>query len=158
MTRYADAGAIPLELMDTSERDGTEDTAREGDGRRSYCPVRFSCHARYRGARRNVVSDAVEYVLAHGRPVHRTGVVFYFLARRDVPPADLRLGWATRLIGTVVMVSRDGEVITIYRNRRALHSIRCKMKYRLPELSTSRAPRPAAADARAAGDTERATA
>ncbi|HEX5548777.1 MAG TPA: hypothetical protein VFX24_15310, partial [Ktedonobacterales bacterium] len=37
----------------------------------------FTWHARKRGARRNVAPDAVDYVLAHGRMIQRTGVMFY---------------------------------------------------------------------------------
>jgi|GEM_PF-921481 hypothetical protein len=97
----------------------------------SLRPVRFSYHARRRAARRNVVPDAIDYVLAYGRFLQRTGVTFYFLGRRDLPPADRCASWASRLIGTVVLVSRSGEVITVYRNRGALRAIRRKLKYRL---------------------------
>lgn len=94
-------------------------------------PLRLSRHALTRTARRNVVPDAVEYVLAHGRRLQRTGVTFYFLGERDIPPADRRAAWATRLVGTVVLMGRDGEIITVYRNQRALPAIRRKLKYRL---------------------------
>jgi hypothetical protein len=91
----------------------------------------YSLHASQRAARRNVVPDAVEYVLAHGRLTYRTGIRFYFLRRRDIPPADRRHGWCARLVGTVVLVAPAGEIITVYRNRRALSAIRRKPKYRL---------------------------
>lgn len=101
-------------------------------GERRMEPARFSWHALCRAARRNIVPDAVEYVLAYGRVVHRTGITFYFLAARDVPAADRRTSWAARLVGTVVLMGPDGEIITVYRNRRALPTIRRKVKYRLP--------------------------
>jgi hypothetical protein len=94
-------------------------------------PVRFSLHARRRAARRNVVPDAVEYVLQHGRCLARTGVTFYFLGQRDLPAADRRHDWAARLIGTVVLVASDGEIITVYRNHRAWRTIKRKLKYTL---------------------------
>jgi hypothetical protein len=94
-------------------------------------PVRFSRHAHTRAARRNLVPDAVEYVLTNGRQVQRTGVTFYFLGWRDMPGADQRASWASRLEGTVVLVAPNGEVVTVYRNRRALRAILKKMKYRL---------------------------
>lgn len=101
--------------------------------------ARFSLHAARRAARRNVIPDAVEYVLNYGRVLHRTGIAFYFLADRDVPAEDRHTAWVARLVGTVVLVSLDGEIITIYRNRRALPAIRRKRKYR---ISTSAAPTP----------------
>lgn len=94
----------------------------------------YSLHASRRAARRNVVPDAVEYVLAHGHLTHRTGIRFFFLRRRDIPPADLRHGWCVRLVGTVVLVAPEGDIITVYRNRRALPTIRRKPKYRLTSV------------------------
>ncbi|HEY1389359.1 MAG TPA: hypothetical protein VGF38_12520 [Ktedonobacterales bacterium] len=91
----------------------------------------FTWHARKRGARRNVAPDAVDYVLAHGRMIQRTGAMFYFLGRRDIPPCDRRANWASRLEGSIVVVASDGAVITIYRNRKGLRAITRKMKYHL---------------------------
>jgi len=93
--------------------------------------VSFTQHARKRGARRNVAPDAVDYVLTYGRMIRRTGAMFYFLGRRDIPPCDRRASWASRLEGSIVIVAPDGAVITIYRNRRGLHTIARKMKYQL---------------------------
>lgn len=91
----------------------------------------FTWHARKRGARRNVAPDAVDYVLAHGRMIQRTGVMFFFLGWRDIPPCDRSASWASRLEGSIVIVAPDGAVITIYRNRRGLRTIARKMKYHL---------------------------
>ena len=102
----------------------------EWAGARQASPVRFSLHALRRAARRNVVSDAIDYVLANGRVLHRTGITFHFLAARDVPAEDRRAAWVARLVGTVVLVGTDGGIITVYRNRRALPAIRRKLKYR----------------------------
>src|SRR5690348_12265783 len=112
----------------------------------------FTRHARRRSARRNVAPDAVDYVLAYGRMIQRTGAMFYFLGRRDIPPCDRRASWASRLEGSIVIVAPDGAVITIYRNRRGLHSIARKMKYQLgvdTHSSTRDAEPPTTAIARA---------
>ena len=95
--------------------------------------ISLTWHARRRGARRNVAPDAVEYVLAHGRMVRRTGAMFYFLGRRDIPACDRCASWATRLEGVIVVVAPDGGVITVYRDRHGLRAIERKMKYRLFE-------------------------
>lgn len=115
-----------------AERAAARDEAAEHDfGRR---PLPFTRHARKRGARRNVAPDAVEYVMAYGRMIQRTGVTFYFLGRRDIPPRDRRASWASRLEGTIVLQAPGEDVITIYRNRRGLRVIQRKMKYRLATL------------------------
>jgi hypothetical protein len=95
--------------------------------------ISFTLHARRRSARRNVAPDAVEYVLAYGRMIQRTGVMFFFLGHRDIPACDRCASWAARLEGTIVLVAPDGTVITVYRNRRGWRPIVRKMKYRLPE-------------------------
>lgn len=61
-----------------------------------------------------------------------TRVTFYFLGRRDVLAADRQVNWASQLEGTVILMSSNGEVLTVYRQRKALPTIRRKMKYRLP--------------------------
>jgi hypothetical protein len=102
-------------------------------------PATFSCHARDRSAQRNVAPDAVAYVMAHGRVLHRTGAQFFFLGRRDIPRADRGANWAARLEGTIVIASLDGIVITVYRDRHGLRPIERKMKYRLHERARRRA-------------------
>lgn len=98
-------------------------------------PLSLTAHARQRGARRNVTPDAVDYVLMHGRIIQRTGVIFYFLGRHDMPPADRRASWASRLEGTIVVMAPDGTVITVYRNRHGLRAILRKLKHRIPDLN-----------------------
>lgn len=93
--------------------------------------VAFSSHAAHRATRRNVRRNGVAYVIMHGRLYHRTGARFFFLGARDLPFEDRRDAWASRLVGTVVVMATDGEVITTYRNRHAPHRIARKMKYRL---------------------------
>lgn len=100
--------------------------------------ILFTQHARRRSARRNVAPDAVDYVLAHGRMLQRTGVMFFFLGRRDIPSCDRCASWASRLEGTIVIVAENGDVVTVYRNRQGLRQIARKMKYRLCERDQPR--------------------
>lgn len=92
-------------------------------------PAVCSLHAARQAARRNIAPEALEYVLTYGRRIQRTGVTFYFLGRRDLPAADRPASWASRLEGTVVLLANDGQVITVYRHRRALRRIQRKQKY-----------------------------
>ncbi len=91
----------------------------------------LSNHARRRCAQRNIDGDVVELVRQHGRKVHRTGVVFYFLGRRDIPADLQREDGFAKLEGTVLLVSPEGELITAYRNRSALRKIQKKAKHRV---------------------------
>ena|SRR6476659_3992967 len=93
--------------------------------------VPFSSHAGARASQRHFNRMEVDYVLAHGRMVRRTGIRFYFLGARDVPACDRKLDWVQRLIASTVLVASDGsDVITLYKNGESLTSIRRKSKYR----------------------------
>jgi hypothetical protein len=97
--------------------------------RNDHQVISLTTHAARQAARRNIAPEALEYVLTYGRRIQRTGVTFYFLGRRDVPATDRQASWASRLEGTVVLLANDGEILTVYRHRKALHSIQRKQKY-----------------------------
>lgn len=118
----------------TMETQGDELNDVPSGTRHRKRPVSLTAHARRRAARRNVAPDAVDYVVSHGRMIQRTGVTFFFLGRRDMPPADRSASWASRLEGTIVLLAPDGVVITVYRNRRGLRAILRKLKHRIPDL------------------------
>ncbi|MBX3277954.1 MAG: DUF4258 domain-containing protein [Acidobacteria bacterium] len=90
-----------------------------------YERFKISKHAAMRMSQRNLDLGDLALVLHFGRVEHRTGAEFHFLGRRDVPD-----GWTDleRLVGTTIVVS-GGEIITVYRNRRALPEIRRKSKH-----------------------------
>lgn len=79
------SGAVPDGL-------GYQDQSRRGDqitgSQQRRRPLSLPAHALARAARRSSAPDAVDYVLTHGRRIQRTGVIFYFLGKRDMPPAD----------------------------------------------------------------------
>ncbi len=93
-------------------------------------PLMFSGHAVARGGQRNLSAAQVSYVVQYGKPVHRTGITFYILRRRDIPECHRRNDTCAKLEGTVVLVG-DASVITVYRNCGAYHQVRKKLKYRL---------------------------
>ena len=80
-------------------------------------------HLLRRMAQRNADPEAIEITLAYGRRLHRSGAEFYFLGRRDLPDGLRRTH--SRLIGTTIVVT-GGEIATVYRNARALASIKRK--------------------------------
>jgi hypothetical protein len=83
-------------------------------------------HAGEQTARRNLRPDEVAYVFRYGQVLHRTGVIFYFLAARDVPRPHRKFSDVQRLIGTTLLVGDNGAMITAYRNQRALRVIKKK--------------------------------
>ena len=95
--------------------------------------LNLSQHAVLRMAQRNISLDDLEYVLEHGERVHKTGVAFFILRKRDIPRADRKRSEIMRLEGTVVLISsmEDGkpEIITTYRNKGAIRTLRRKAKY-----------------------------
>jgi hypothetical protein len=95
--------------------------------------LNLSHHAILRMAQRNISLGDLEYVLEHGERVHKTGVAIYVLRKRDIPECDRKRSEVTRLEGTVVLAdfSADGNlhIITMYRNKSAFRTIRCKVKY-----------------------------
>lgn len=91
----------------------------------------MAAHARLRVAQRNLSPEQVDYVLEHGVEVQRTGVTFYVLRERDVPPTHRRNDRYAKLAGTVLLVARGGTLVTAYRHRNAPHHVGKKCKYRL---------------------------
>lgn len=94
--------------------------------------IRYTTHAAGRSARRNLSDDDVEFVLAHGRRVHRAGALHVFLAGRDIPADKAIVRRYGHLEGTMLVLSEDsGELvlITAYRNRRGFKAARTKSPY-----------------------------
>jgi len=96
----------------------------------SLPPVRQSDHARQRAAQRNLSARDMQYIMLWGHEVRRTGALFYCLRARDIPAQHRHLPEIARLVGAVVLASRAGEVITLYRNAHALRDIQRKLKWR----------------------------
>ena len=95
-----------------------------------YAPIRKSDHAYLRAAQRHLSDADIEYILRWGRELRRTGVSFCVLWPKDIPAQHRHLRPITRLAGAVVLLSGDGEVITLYSHGRKPRRIRRKMKYR----------------------------
>lgn len=91
----------------------------------------FSDHAQYRAAQRNLPTQAVDYILEHGRVFHRAGVLFYYLRSCDIPRSDQRNEQINRLAGTAIVFSKDRQtIITIWRNgKNGLKHIKRKSRY-----------------------------
>ena len=90
-----------------------------------------SAHASRRLAQRNLNSEDVQYVYAHGRLHHTGKATFIYLGLRDIPREDRRDNRYRRLEGTVLVLDpmTGCHLTTAYRNRqRGSRDIRRKLK------------------------------
>lgn len=91
--------------------------------------VSVSGHARRRKARRNLSDADIDFVLDHGRRIHSAGALHIFLGRRNIPRERELYRRYAHLEGAVLVLRvADGHMIliTVYRNRKALRSIRSR--------------------------------
>ncbi len=91
----------------------------------------MSEHSMVRAAQRSLSEDELEYVLTWGQVFHRAGVVICYLREKDIPPQHQRMECWHKIVGTAVVLARDGSmVITVWRNRKmGLKNIRRKIEY-----------------------------
>lgn len=93
--------------------------------------VPFSRHAHIRCAQRQIHPDSVAFIKKHGQKIRRTGIIFYFLRRRDIPETLRCDDQFAKLEGATLLISQDGTLITAYRNPKGLKAILKKTPYRL---------------------------
>jgi phosphatidate phosphatase APP1 len=95
--------------------------------------VRTSYHAQVRQAQRNLSFEDIAFIYAHGRRIYTGGALHIFLGRRDMPAGRSLYRRYERLEGTVLVVGFEHAqpvLVTAYRNRQALKTIRRKLKRR----------------------------
>lgn len=90
----------------------------------------ISSHAAWRMSERNLDTEDMQIVLDYGRVIYRAGAKFYFLGERDLP--DFLQRTHQRLVGTTI-VTKGRVIKTVYRNQRAIASIKRKRKRKLQE-------------------------
>jgi hypothetical protein len=108
---------------------------------RSLSVATVSAHASRSLAQRNLTTDDVQYVYAHGRLHHTGKATFIHLGLRDIPEADRRDDRFRRLEGTVLVLdpATGCHLTTAYRNRqRGSRDIRRKLKRSLSSRSPVR--------------------
>lgn len=81
------------------------------------CQRQLSCHANERMEQRNIDIEAIEAVLDYGREVFTRGAVVHAVGRREIEQSAREGIDLTRHDGVQVVCSRDGTVLTAYRNR-----------------------------------------
>ncbi len=87
--------------------------------------MRISAHARRRMQQRGITEGDIALAVSHGIQIHRTGVCFFFIGKK----ALRSLGKSgANLNGLTVLQALDGEVITAYKRRGSVKTIRCKSR------------------------------
>lgn len=91
-------------------------------------------HAQQRSAQRNVSKQAIAYITLYGVCYHKAGAQIFFLRRCDIPAEDLAIDWCARLVGTAVIMAKDGQtVLTTWRNEKTgLKRIKRKPDFSCP--------------------------
>jgi hypothetical protein len=87
------------------------------DVRAGFLNVPLSKHAFERIGSRRVSLGAVASVLNYGREVHARGAVIYAIGRNEVEMARNRGVDLREEEGIHVVCSREGLILTVYRNR-----------------------------------------
>lgn len=100
-------------------------------------------HGTERQRQRGITDDQVDLTLRYGTRLHVTGALVYYLRRRDLP-RWVDPGYAGKVCGTVAIVSKDGALMTTYRNAKVFRRLKKRTRWdaRRPEQF---ATRPAAA-------------
>lgn len=93
-------------------------------------------HARQRMAQRHLTEEHLEFVLKYGQVIHNGGAVFVFLGHRNIPDKYQADDKVAKLEGTTLVISHDGALITPYKNRDALKTIKRKLKQYIPKDHT----------------------
>jgi hypothetical protein len=103
---------------------------------KTYCQERrdiaqtlfLTAHATQRMHQRAITHAALDAVLRWGARIEQNGATAFFLGRRHLP-TELPPAAAARLEGTVVVVDRDGAVITMFRCRRLPSVMRRRLRW-----------------------------
>jgi hypothetical protein len=74
-------------------------------------------HALARMHQRSVSDSAIDAALSFGREVHTRGATIYAIGRREVIWAGSRGEDISHFEGVQVVCAREGNIITVYRNR-----------------------------------------
>ncbi len=86
----------------------------------------FSDHALDRMSRRRIAPNLAQTVVALGREIHTRGATVYFIGRDEVEREKTTGSDLRPLEGLCVVCSREGTVLTVYRNRRLKGLRRCQ--------------------------------
>lgn len=90
---------------------------------------RLSRHAAVRISQRNIRAEDIAFVMRFGRHLHNGGALFVFLGQRNIPDEYRTDDRIAKLEGTTLVMSRDGCLITAYKNKKGLKKVLKKCKF-----------------------------
>ena len=77
---------------------------------------KITAHAEARMTERKLTRTDIEAALSFGREVHTRGITIFAVGQKEVKMALLQKLDISKLEGIHVLCSRDGDVVTTYRN------------------------------------------
>ena len=91
----------------------------------------LTIHARIRAAQRRLSLETMNYIITYGQCFYKAGAKFYYLRLIDLPEWDLANDKWRKLVGSAVVLTKDGRiVITVWRNyKNGLKRIKHKPDY-----------------------------
>lgn len=76
-------------------------------------------HSSFRASQRHLSNEEIEYIKYFGSRIRNSGALFFYLRKRDLPVEDQHRDWANHLVGTALVMSKDGSsLLTVWRNRK----------------------------------------
>ena len=78
--------------------------------------LKVTKHAAQRMDERGLTDNSLEAALSFGREIHTRGVTIFVIGRKEVRKAAGSAADISRFEGLHVLCSRDGRVVTTYRN------------------------------------------
>jgi hypothetical protein len=91
----------------------------------------LSVHAEIRAAQRRFSLESIHYIITYGQCFYKAGAKIHYLRFVDVPEWDRFNDHWIKLVGSAVILTKDGRtVLTVWRNRKnGLKRIKRKPDY-----------------------------
>jgi hypothetical protein len=103
------------------------------ESRRTEGRLTVTSHARERMATRGLRKDAIDAALAYGRVVHVRGADIYAIGRKEIA-RYAEDGIDLAAYDGVQVVSTEGVIVTVYRNR-SFSGLRNRYSFRRPPVA-----------------------
>lgn len=100
--------------------------------------LKITEHAMSRMAERRLDAAAINVALSFGREIHTRGITIFAVGRKEIRKADAMSINISRFDGLHVLCSRDGSIVTTYRNF-SLRGLKPRARTRFDRFLTSRA-------------------
>lgn len=100
----------------------------ENQGEELKYSIKHTRHSLHRSAQRSINNESILAVLDFGKSFHRQGLVFYAIKKNNLPTELKHINTKKTKNLVVVMDGDETQIITCYRSKNALKSLRRKCK------------------------------